>query len=39
VVHRIAPEINSGCPALWEYLKGRLEEVRDMGWFGTAAPH
>src|ERR1039457_7263154 len=29
VVHRIAPEINSGCPALWEYLKGRLEEVRD----------
>jgi len=36
VVQRIAPEINAGCPALWEYVKGRLEQVRNMGWFGAA---
>lgn len=37
VIHRIAPEINAGCPALWEYVKMRLEQVRNMGWFGAPA--
>jgi putative hydrolase of HD superfamily len=35
VVRRIEPEIKAGCPALWEYLEKRLEEVRDKGWFGA----
>jgi putative hydrolase of HD superfamily len=35
VVHRIAPEIRDGCPALWAYLEGRLEEARRSGWFGA----
>ena len=36
VINRVGPEIDAGCPALWEYLHGRLEEVRNMGWFGAA---
>ena len=36
VVRRVGPEVNAGCPALWEYLEGRLEEVRNKGWFGAA---
>src|SRR6266849_1419712 len=35
VVRRIEPEIKAGCPALWEYLKGRLEEARGRGYFGA----
>ncbi len=35
VVRRIAPEIQAGCPALWDYLEGRLEDARRMGWFGA----
>ena len=34
VVHRVEPEVKAGCPALWEYLAGRLEAVRDKGYFG-----
>jgi putative hydrolase of HD superfamily len=34
VVRRVAPPIREGCPALWEYLEGRLEEARLKGWFG-----
>lgn len=37
VVRRIGPEINAGCPALWEYLKQRLEAVRQEGWFGPSS--
>lgn len=33
VVDRIGPEIEAGCPALWAYLKVRLEEARGKGWF------
>jgi putative hydrolases of HD superfamily len=36
VVRRVAPPIQAGCPALWDYLEARLEEERRMGWFGTA---
>lgn len=35
VVARVAPPINAGCPALWEYLEGRLAEARQRGWFGA----
>jgi putative hydrolase of HD superfamily len=35
VVRRIAPPIKAGCPALWDYLEARLEEVRGKGWFGA----
>ncbi len=34
VVRRVAPPIRAGCPALWDYLEARLEEVRQKGWFG-----
>ncbi|MCK8501099.1 HD domain-containing protein [Myxococcus fulvus] len=35
VVARIAPPIQAGCPALWTYLEGRLEDARQRGWFGA----
>lgn len=34
VVARIAPEIEAGCPALWNYLDDQLQEARRAGWFG-----
>ena len=33
VVERCRPEIEGGCPALWKYLEGQLEEKRQRGWF------
>ena len=35
VVKRIEPEIKAGCPALWEYLKVRLDDARGKGYFGA----
>jgi 5'-deoxynucleotidase YfbR-like HD superfamily hydrolase len=35
VVGRVGPPIKAGCPALWDYLETRLEEVQSKGWFGT----
>jgi len=35
VVRRVSPPIKAGCPALWDYLEARLEEVRQKGWFGV----
>lgn len=35
VIRRVAPPIQAGCPALWEYLEVRLEEARRNGWFGA----
>jgi putative hydrolase of HD superfamily len=35
VVRRVGPPIRAGCPALWEYLEARLEEVHRQGWFGA----
>ena len=35
VVGRVAPEVQAGCPALWEYLATRLESVRNQGYFGN----
>lgn len=35
VVRRVGPQVRAGCPALWEYLDGRLAEAREKGWFGA----
>ena len=32
VIRRCEDEIRSGCPALWEHLSERLDEMRDRGW-------
>jgi putative hydrolases of HD superfamily len=38
VIKRVAPQIKAGCPALWEYLEARLEDVLQKGWFETTPP-
>ncbi|WP_374498309.1 HD domain-containing protein [Vogesella indigofera] len=35
VVQRIGPPIQSGCPALWDYLAEQLAHARQQGWFGA----
>jgi putative hydrolase of HD superfamily len=35
VVRRVGPEIEAGCPALWEYLRMRLDDAKANGWFGA----
>jgi len=35
IVRRVSPPIKAGCPALWDYLQARLDEVRGKGWFGV----
>ena len=35
VVRRVGPPIKAGCPALWDYLKGCLDDARHQGWFGA----
>ncbi len=35
VIRRVEPEVKAGCPALWEYLRGRLEDAREKGFFGA----
>lgn len=34
VVKRVGPQIDAGCPALWQHLKRRLAEENANGWFG-----
>ena len=34
VVGRVGPEVAAGCPALWDYLKARLDDAQRDGWFG-----
>lgn len=34
VVARIGPPIEAGCPALWAWMKARLDAERERGWFG-----
>jgi putative hydrolase of HD superfamily len=36
VVERVRPEIENGCPELWEYLKPKLEAGRRKGFFATS---
>lgn len=35
VVRRLEAPIREGCPALWEYLRPRLDAARDAGYFGA----
>jgi len=37
VVERVGPEIESGCPELWEYLKPQMKAGRRKGFFATSA--
>ena len=34
VVARVGPQINAGCPELWEHLRRRLDAEKANGWFG-----
>jgi putative hydrolase of HD superfamily len=36
VVNRVQPEIESGCPELWEYLKPQLDAGRRKGFFAAS---
>lgn len=36
VVARIGPPIEAGCPALWAYMRERLDAALAEGWFGAA---
>jgi putative hydrolase of HD superfamily len=38
VVERIGPEIENGCPELWEYLKPQLEKGSRKGFFAAPDP-
>ena len=33
VIGRNGPAVASGCPALWAYLKEKLDEAQGAGWF------
>ncbi|HTM18557.1 MAG TPA: HD domain-containing protein [Terracidiphilus sp.] len=35
VVKRNGPAVEAGCPALWAYLKEKLDEAQRDGWFGA----
>jgi 5'-deoxynucleotidase YfbR-like HD superfamily hydrolase/uncharacterized protein YndB with AHSA1/START domain len=36
VVRRVRPQIETGCPALWEHLRVRLQEANERGWYHAA---
>lgn len=35
VVKRLQRQIEDGCPALWAYMLERLDEARELGYFGA----
>lgn len=35
VVSRVGPPIERGCPALWAYIRSRLDVAREQGFFGA----
>lgn len=37
VVRRVGPQVQAGCPALWDYLRGKLDEALAQGWYGMAS--
>jgi putative hydrolase of HD superfamily len=37
VIARIGPPIEAGCPSLWHYMKARLDEAKEQGWFGIGS--
>jgi putative hydrolase of HD superfamily len=34
VVGRVGPQIQEGCPALWDYIEKHLKDAHQNGWFG-----
>lgn len=36
VVRRVGPQVEAGCPALWSYLRRKLDAALADGWFGMA---
>lgn len=36
VIRRNGPAVEAGCPALWVYLREKLDEAQKNGWFGAA---
>ena len=34
VVSRVGPQIQEGCPSLWDYIERQLKEAHKNGWFG-----
>jgi putative hydrolase of HD superfamily len=36
VIGRVGPEVESGCPELWNYLKQRLDDARRKGYFAPS---
>ena len=38
VIQRNGPAAEAGCPALWAYLKEKLDEAQRDGWFGGVQP-
>jgi 5'-deoxynucleotidase YfbR-like HD superfamily hydrolase len=34
VVGRVGPQIQEGCPALWDYIEQQLGDAHKNGWFG-----
>jgi len=37
VIQRNGPAVETGCPALWAYLKAKLDEAQKGGWFKPAS--
>ncbi|WP_348265238.1 HD domain-containing protein [Telmatobacter sp. DSM 110680] len=35
VIARNGPPVETGCPALWAYLRQKLDEAQSAGWFGA----
>jgi putative hydrolase of HD superfamily len=38
VLARIGPPIEAGCPALWAWMRERLDAEQARGWFGMRGP-
>jgi putative hydrolase of HD superfamily len=36
VIGRVGPEIEAGCPELWDYMKTQLEAARRKDFFATS---
>jgi len=36
VVKRVQGEVERGCPALWNYIKAKLDEAQAAGWFTSS---
>ena len=34
VIARVGPQIQAGCPELWDHVRARLDQAKENGWFG-----